>query len=379
MAISMTNVTGSPLEAKWNDAANAANAAAASAQSGVNAVLNGSTQTQQAISDINAQAGKVNAQGSAVNSTAQAVKALYDQLTPVAKTILGYGDDLWNEGASLSSEAKDIFGQGKALVSLDPSAGGLAGEYIKYWNTLSPDRYVSQAASDVQGAFANSQGQAERALSRRGVSASSGAYGALQKQLATSLATALAAAKTKARQTGLDQQAAQLDKMVSAASTLYNMGNATEQNALTAKGQAVSAQGKGADVIATQGQGYASAGSLQATAGNLFASAGNLFASAGELNNQMLSLINSAYGNLSDAYGKQAGVASDIAGMMLQADGMGARSSRSSSSTSNSSSSDFDPWEATGHTSTWWKNSLGTDEFNQMANDMAVLAAANAK
>jgi trimeric autotransporter adhesin len=367
MAISMTHVLNSPVEQKWNDAASASNSSVDAAQSGVNAVVNGSGQTQSAINNINAQAGKVNQQGAAVNATADQVKAQYDKLDPIAQVLQGYGDDLWNEGVSLSTEAKDVFGQGKALVSLDPSAGGLSAEYIKYWNSLSPDRYVSQATSDVNSSYSNALTQSQRALARRGVSASSGAYGALQKQYSTALATALAAAKTKARQTGLDQQASQLDKMVSAANTLYNMGNATEQNALAAKGQAVTAQGKSADVIATKGEGYAKAGSLQATAGNLFADAGNLFASAGDLNNKMLSLINSAYGNLSDAYAKQADTALGIASKM----GGGGGSSTSSSRKSSSSDSDYDPWEATGHTSTWWANQLSSDEYQDMALQMA--------
>ena len=341
MAISMTHVLNSPVEQKWNDAASASNSSVDAAQSGVNAVINGSGQTQSAINNINVQAGKVNQQGAAVNATAAQVKAQYDKLDPIAKVLQGYGNDLWNEGVSLSTEAKDVFGQGKALVSLDPSAGGLSAEYIKYWNSLSPDRYVSQATSDVNSSYSNALTQSQRALARRGVSASSGAYGALQKQYSTALATALAAAKTKARQTGLDQQASQLDKMVAAANTLYNMGNATEQNALAAKNGAVDAQGKGADVIATKGEGYANAGKLQATAGSLFADAGNLFASAGDLNNKMLSLINSAYGNLSDAYDKQAGTAMDIARGMLSVDGKSSGgSSRSSGGSSGSSSSD---------------------------------------
>lgn len=349
MAISMTNVAGTPIEQKWNDAANASNSSVSAAQSGVNAVLNGSEQTKEAIANINAQAGKVNQQGAAVNATADQVKAQYDKLDPIAKVLQGYGDDLWNEGVSLSTEAKDVFGQGKALVSLDPSAGGLSAEYIKYWNSLSPDRYVSQATSDVSSSYSNALSQSQRALARRGVSASSGAYGALQKQYSTALATALAAAKTKARQTGLDQQASQLDKMVSAANTLYNMGNATEQNALTAKGQAVTAQGKGADVIATKGEGYAKAGDLQATAGNLFTDAGNLFASAGDLNNKMLSLINSAYGDLSDAYNKQAGTAMDIANGMLSSDRQRSGGSRSSGSSSSGDSGATGAWVDLNH------------------------------
>ncbi len=309
----------SSLQNILNGVVSRGDAGVGAAQSGVSAVLSGGNDIRKTVDSILGQAGRVNAQGDALNGTASEVKEAYGQLDPVISSLLGYGGDLWSEGASLSSEAKDVFGQGKALVSLDPSAGGLAGEYIKYWNALSPDRYVSQAASDTQGAYDNALGQSERGLSRRGVSASSGAYGALQRQFATSLATALAAAKTKARQTGLDQQADQLDKMVSAANTLYNMGNATEQNALQAKSLATNAQGKAGDLIATKGQGLATAGNLQATAGQMFATAGNLFSSAGGLQTNYLGLINSAYGNLASAYGSAANAALGAANAELRA------------------------------------------------------------
>lgn len=309
----------SSLQNILNGVVSRGDAGVGAAQNGVNAVLSGGSDIRKTVDAILGQAGRVNEQGDALNKTAGEVKDQYAKIDPIVSALLGYGDGLWNEGGSLSSEAKDVFGQGKALVSLDPSAGGLAGEFIKYWQSLSPDRYVSQAASDVQGSFGNAAGQAERDLARRGVSASSGAYGALRRQLATSLATALAAAKTKARQTGLDQQASQLDRMVSAANTLYGMGNATEQNALQAKGLATNAQGKAGDLIATKGQGLATAGNLQATAGQMFATAGNLFASAGGLQTNYLGLINSAYGNLANAYGSAANAALGAANAELRA------------------------------------------------------------
>lgn len=303
------NTAISSLENILRGAVSRADSGVGAAQSGVNAVLGGGSDIRKTIDDIRGMSDRVGAQGDAINSTAGEVKAAYGALDPVIRALLGYGDGLWSEGESLSSEAKDVFGQGKALVSLDPSAGGLAGEFIKYWQSLSPDRYVSQAASDVQGSFKNAQGQAERDLSRRGVSASSGAYGALQRQLATSLATALAAAKTKARQTGLDQQAAQLDRMTAAANTLYGMGNSMEQNALQAKGLGLNAQKGAGDLLATKGQGLAQAGQLQASAGQMFTSAGNLLASAGNLQTNWLGLVSSAYGKLAGAYGTAADVA----------------------------------------------------------------------
>ena len=343
----------SSLQSILTGAVNRADAGTSAAQSGVNAILSGGSELRQTQGKISGQADKVNAQGAAINSTADDVKAKYVELSPIYKTLLGYGGDLWDEGASLSTEAKDLFGQGKALTTMDSSAGGLAGEFIKYWQSLSPDRYVSQATSDTQSSYGNALGQSTRELARRGVSATSGAYGALQKQFATSLATALAAAKTKARQTGLDQQAAQLDKMVSAANTLYNMGNSTEANALQAKGQAVAAQGKAGDIIVTQGQGYTAAGNLQATAGQMFSAAGNLYSAIGGLQTNYMSLLNSAYGNLANAHQAAAQTALGAANTEVRANTSGGGGGGGWSS-SGSSSDSF--WDKTGHSETWWHN-----------------------
>lgn len=295
---------GSPLDSLINglkQGASKANAAVGAAQSGVNAVLAGGGVINNAVANMNTQAGNVVQQGNEVNQTADEVKQLYSQLGQIAELLGGKSGDLWNIGQALSSDANDIFGQGKALLNMDPNAGGLVGEFIKYWQSLSPDRYVSQAASDAQAAGQNAKAQAMRDLTRRGVSASSGAFGALQKQFATLMATASAAAKTRARQIGLDAQAAQLGKMTEAFNALYDTGNKTQQSALAALGESINANKAAADTIAAQGQGYSQAGSLQQSAGQLFSSAASIFGDAGNLQTNYLSLINNAYGNLSSA------------------------------------------------------------------------------
>lgn len=256
-------------------------------KSGLNAVLGGQGQVNAAVNNMNKQAN-------AAIADADKAKATYAQLGPLAALLGGYGDNLWGEGEALSEQAKDIFGQAGAMMRMDPDAGGLAGEFIKYWQSLSPDRYVSQAASDTQGAYQNAQGQAQRDLARRGVSPTSGAFGALQRQFGSLMATAIAAAKTKARQVGLDQQAAQLDKMVSAANTFYNMGNQMESQSLAAKGQAANDQNAAAGIKAQEAQGYVTVGGLQLNAGQLFGT-------AAQINNSYLSLVNQAYGQVAQA------------------------------------------------------------------------------
>lgn len=314
-----------------------AGSAVNAAQSGVNAVLGGKSAIDANLNQMkqNAAAATAAAQNmspdiASVRGQAGKVNDAAAALLPYADKIGGLGDQLFGEGTSLYEKAMDIFGQGGALVRMDPSAGGLAGEFIKYWNSLSPDRFVSQAASDTQNSFQNSIGQAERDLARRGVSPSSGAYGALKNQAATAMATALAAAKTKARQMGLDLQSSQLDKMVAAAEKLYGMGNQTAQDALTAQNAGLDAQKAAAGVVQDSGQLYGVAGNLFGTAGQLNASqasaltsAGGLYGNAASIENQYLATLNTAYGNLASSNSGAASFYANLIGKMSNGGGGG--------------------------------------------------------
>ena len=348
----------SPLDSLINglrSSTKAADAGVGAAQSGVNAVLGRGGQIQQAISNMNAQAGNVIGQGNAVNQTAQEVKDTYAKLGPIADFLSQYGIDLNNEWAKLSGQADSLYGQGNALLNMDANAGGLVGEFLKMFNFLSPDRYVAQGASDTQASFQNALGQAERNLSRRGISATSGAFGALQNQFAKQMAVATAAIKTKMRQYGIDQQKEWLGNMANVANTLLGTANQTEANALNAKNAAVSAHGQAANAISAQGQGLAQAGSLQQSAGQLFASAAGIFGDAGQLQTSYLSLVNQAYGNLSkaqfnksDAY-RQA-VATEVSA--VNGGGGGGGGVR----VTQSPEDDWMTWRGTGHSQTWNKN-----------------------
>ena len=294
----------SPLEslrAGLQQGASKTNAAVGAAQSGVNAVLAGGGQVQSSIAGMNQQAQNVIQQGNKVNQTADLVKGTYDKLSPVAALLGDYGTTMWNEGRGLSDRANGLYGQGDALMSLDPNAGGIVGEFVKYWQSLSPDRYVSQAESDTQASFQNAGAQMMRDMSRRGVNVSSGAYVNLKKQTGIALATALAAAKTKAREYGLDRQAAQLDKMMAAANQMYGVANQTEGEALSAMNAGASAQAQGAGITANQASGYAQVAQLQANAGQLFGSAASIMGNAGQLQISYGNSVQSAYANLASA------------------------------------------------------------------------------
>ena len=314
-----------------------ADSAIGAAQSGVNAVLAGKTNIDANLGLLkqNAAAAASSAKGmsadiAAVRGQAGKVNDAADSLLPYADKLGGLGDKLFAEGSGLYDKAMEVFGQGGAIVRMDPSAGGLASQFIDYWNSLAPDRYVSQAASDTQASYQNAMGQAERDLARRGVSPSSGAYGALKRQGVMAMVTALASAKQKARQMGYDLQSSQLDKMVAAAERLYGMGNQTAQEALAAQNAGVGAQKDAAGVVQGAGQLYGTAGNLFGTAGQLGASqaseltkAGGLYGQAATIENQYLSTLNSAYGNLSQANTAAASFLSNLIGTLSRGGGGG--------------------------------------------------------
>lgn len=276
----------------------AANAGASAAQGGINAILGGKSQIDNSVANMNAQAANVVEQANKVNATANEAKGVFDKLSSTASLLGDYGTTMFGEGSKLSTQAQSLLGQGAALMNLDPNAGGLVGEFVKYWNSLSPDRLVSQAASDTQASFQNAQGQLARDLSRRGVSASSGAYANLQKQASLALATALSAAKTKAREAGLAAQSTQLEKMLTAANQTIAQGAQLENSALNAMGAGASAQSQSASVSEQQASGLSQVAQLQASAAQLFGSAANIYGASGQLNNQFLSNLQSAYANL---------------------------------------------------------------------------------
>lgn len=326
--------------------------AVSTAQQGIGIAGTGAGAMRGDAASMRGQAALVNGQGSAVNRDADALAALVPKLDPYAQKLGNLGDQLAGIGSSLSEQAKDVFGQGSALVRMDQSAGGLAGEFVKYWNTLSPDRYVAQAASDTQGAIQNQTAQAERDLSRRGVSASSGAFAGLRRTAATAAAALVARAKTIARQQGLDHQAAQLDKMVSAANTLYNMGRDTQSAATAALGQAGDMQKGAAGVVQTQGGLLGDAGKLRATAGQLFASAAGIFGDAAGVEGGAANLELSALKNLQAAQQAAAQYYLDVGAQGSRQGGGGGVNVVSTPAPAD----DWMNWKGTGHSESWNRN-----------------------
>lgn len=268
--------------------------------------LNGGVESAKSARDLSAahiksaDADLETARGAAANIT-NAV----DNVNATAQSLGGYSDILRNMGL-------DTAGIAAAILNKDTTAGGLAAEYLTALGQagdaalkVTPDRYVSQAAADVQSSFDNAKGQAERSLSRQGVSASSGAYGALQKQLATSLATALAAAKTKARQTGLSDQLSALTSRASMMKDALTTGAALQQ-------QGASNIESAAGIVQKQADLFATAGSLSQSQASTFADIGNVEVSLGNLEATNEKLVQDAIGNVASMQAQMAKYYGDL-------------------------------------------------------------------
>ena len=280
----------------------AMNSAISTAQQGVGVSGAGASAMRGDAASIRNQARLVNTQAGKVDAQADALAALVPEYDPYRQRLDGLSDELSALGDMHTSQAKDIFGQGAALVNLDPTKGGLSAEYQKIYDLLSPERYVSRAASDVQGAFANTEAQMNRALARQGVSAGSGAMAALRQQLSRQLATALASGKQNAWDKGVTEQGNFLDKMTAASKTFYDMGNEQSSLAQQAKARAGDMQKDAADILSAQGGMIKDVGALRSQVAGLYAQSASIFGSAAGIEGNAANLELSALQSLQTAY-----------------------------------------------------------------------------
>lgn len=219
-------------------------------------------------------------------------------LNPFIKSLMEQGDSqlsLYDQlmlGNAVSGSAADNY----------LKAVGLAGDAAL---NITPDRYVSMAASDVQSSFDNAQGQFQRNLARQGVDAGSGAgSSALQKQLNQSLATALAAAKTKARQVGINEQLTALTNRAGLYKDVLNQAQAAQQQGTQTLAQA-------AGIVQAQGDMFATAGNLGATQVNSFANIGGVEVNLGQLELQNNEAVQNALQSVAAAQQAMAGFYKD--------------------------------------------------------------------
>lgn len=356
---------------------------------------------------VNKTADEVKGQASTVNDTALRLLAEAGGLDPFIGELGSMGTELWRSGAEQVTEARKTMGIGSGILNLNASSSPLAREFVNALNALSGDAQVSMAAADTQSSFDSAYQQMIRNIARSGGATGSGSSVAkLQKQYMQALATAKAAAKTRARTAGIKDRLPALGLITDKANSILGTGNTMYQAGVTAQNAGATAtKGAGdlqtakAGLVADAGKLQASAGELFGTAGNLQTSAGNLMKGAGDLQtsaantmsaagdaqyragalgaskasaltdagqlyvqtgnlqNSYLQTVNSAYNNLSDAMIAAANYYRDAAATEVSAVNGGGGGGGGGVRITNSDSGDnWMNWRGTGHSQSWNQN-----------------------
>ena len=239
-------------------------ASTGAAQAGVSAAQAAQNQNAGIVSQITADADTLR------RSVAPAVRR-------DAATQRGYATTFSDMADTARTQAQPWLATGADILSLNPAAGGIAGEWAKNYNALSPESLVSFAASDAQRSIDNTRNQMARTLSRSGVSPSSPAFAAALANVKKYEQALLSGVKTRARLLGLKEQSSALQAGLQMAIGSTGVGQQFTQQALSAMtgasgatGAATSAERGAADVVAQAGGlGAQAAGITQAGANAL--------------------------------------------------------------------------------------------------------------
>lgn len=252
-------------------------AQSAVSQAGANATTPGAISgVQGAASDVRNTAGLIGNQASAVNDWAKQVGQTAHGLTPYAQSMQEYAQQIYGNGQNLVDQGKTILGSWEKFSPLLET-------YTGALKQLDPNSQVSMAAQDVQSSYQNAQGQNARTLSRMGVDPSSGAYQSQKQQWDQALATALAGAKTRARNSGLQEQITQLAQGLNLGGNLAQTGAGIAGQGAGEMVNGANVLGNAAGIVQGQGQLQSSAGQLAQSAGGLYGSQANAQQAAGQL------------------------------------------------------------------------------------------------
>ena len=267
--------------------------------------ITGLTNNMNASADaIGALAGQIAAQGGNVAAYAPRVAGLGDQLlgrvgttdalagqvsgaasslAPYSDALAALADHIFAHGHDMVGRANTVLDNGQGFINLDPSSSALAAEWLRQYAAVSPDAYAARAGADVQNASDIARAQNERALARRGVSLSSGAAATLQKQRATALAAAKAAAMTRGREAGRKEQVGILGSMSSLANQLLQTGTTMQKTGVDEELGSANARKAAADVTEAMGRLFANAGTIFGIGNDAVKDAGGLYNAAGGL------------------------------------------------------------------------------------------------
>lgn len=298
-----------------------ANRSIASGQSGVSAILSGRGAVDDARAALRKIGNAANAEYDDAAKTARGmesdilairrgaadVRGVAEALTPYADALRQYGAEMWNDAGTVMDDALSTLGVGMGFINMDASAAPLVAEALRLYGEFDPDKYVAEAAQDVQSAYANARGQQERALSRMGVNPSSGAYqNAMQKLYSQSLATALSAAMTKAKERGKTEQSSQFQKLiVDNALKFLQDGGSLANTASGMQSSAANVYGSGAGILEKQAGLYADAASVYKNSGALQGSLAELLSGIAGNRASTLAGLETTASNLATNYAKE--------------------------------------------------------------------------
>ena len=236
-----------------------------------------------AAAQSNADMNVARSAGAALTETAGQLGGFADNVMQTAGEV-GETADIFKQFAA-SMEQDAVFARanalpwldtGNALLSMDPNAGGMAGEFARLYNQMSPDAMAASAATSARKAADVAQKDLLMSLARRGVSAGSGAVAAALEKSKEREEASVAAMMTAAHKTGLSLQADALKSGFDMALQASGMGKAFSDEAINATMAASDAQGKATAALASKGSLEAQAANIIATQGNMYGAAGNL-------------------------------------------------------------------------------------------------------
>lgn len=278
-------------------AADAALAASQGALSNARAV-----QTQNA-----ARIGIMNSDADAMRTAAGNVSAISGGMAQDTAALRGDASGLRVMATDLTGRAAPWLQTGADILNLNPNATGLAGEWNKYYASLSPDALVSFAASDAQRSIDNTRGQMVRTLTGMGVSPGSAAFGAALEKAKIYEQALLSGVKTRARMLGIREQGSALTAGLQMALNATNMGATFTQQALGATTAAADVTGKAAGVEQQRG-------SLEAAAGQLRQGAAGVTEAGAQLALGGAGAVTSASGAVTGAAGARVSAGSALTG-----------------------------------------------------------------
>lgn len=197
-------------------------------------------------------------------------------------------------GVDLTNRGREYLQAGSQILNMDASATGLAGEFLTALRAIDPDKYVASAAADVQSSYAGTYQQMLRQLSRTGASGSSGNAIAAKQQWARALATAKAAAKTKATQTGNSERLSALSEAIKTAASASEEGKSLTDSGTAALSTAADKRSAAVDALGKQASAYATAAGIEKSAADVEESAVSTRASALNAATAAQSEVNSA-------------------------------------------------------------------------------------